>query len=167
MTNAIDVLTETMFTRQSSSGRLPPGLVATRYRMARFRSIHPNFFTDEAVMGLSCEAQIFLIGLWTEADDQGVFEWKPLTLRARLRPCQDGNVEDVLAELAQAQCIRRFEHDGRQFGAIRNFRKHQRPRKPNNRFVVPPELRTWVGLAAASTEPSGIECGLVPPKPES
>jgi hypothetical protein len=135
--------------------------------MARIRSIHPGFFTDEAVMGLSCEAQIFLVGLWTEADDQGVFEWKPLTLRARLRPCRDGSVEPILAELAQAGCIRRYEHDGRSFGAIRNFCKYQRPRRPNNRFVVPPKLRTWVGLAAAGTEPAGVEAGAVPPRSES
>ena len=99
--------------------------------MARIRSIHPKFFTDEAVLGLSCDAQVFLIGLWTEADDQGVFEWKPLTLRARLRPGKDGPVDGILAELAQARCIRHFEHDGRQFGAIRNFCKYQRPRRPN------------------------------------
>jgi hypothetical protein len=106
-------------------------------------------------MGLSFEAQILLIGLWTEADDQGVFEWKPVTLRARLRPTKDGCVENVLAELVQARCICGFEHGGRQFGAIRNFCRYQRPRKPSNRFVVPPELRTWVGLAPAGTEAGG------------
>jgi len=135
--------------------------------MARIRSIHPKFFTDEAVMGLSCEAQIFLIGLWTEVDDQGVFEWKPVTLRARLRPSKNGCVESILAELAQGRCIRGFEHDGRQFGAIRNFCKYQRPKRPSNRFVVPPELRTWVGLADAGTEQSGVERGRAPPKSES
>jgi hypothetical protein len=134
--------------------------------MARIRSVHPGFFTDEAVMGLACEAQIFLIGLWTEADDQGVFEWKPVTLRARLRPSKDGCVEEILAELAAARCIRGFEHDGRQFGAIRNFCRYQRPRRAINRFVVPPELRTWVGLADAATDQSAVECRLVPPKSE-
>src|ERR1700674_3693235 len=134
--------------------------------MARIRSVHPGFFTDEAVMGLSCDAQIFLIGLWTEADDQGVFEWKPVTLRARLRPSKDGCVESVLAELAQARCIRGFDHDGRQFGAIRNFCKYQRPKRPNNRFVVPPDLRTWVGLVDPGTEQSGVEGDAVPPKSE-
>src|ERR1700686_1165958 len=138
--------------------------------MARIRSVHPSFFTDEAVMGLSFEAQILLIGLWTEADDQGVFEWKPVTLRARLRPSKDGCVASVLAELAEARCIRGFDHDGRQFSAIRNFCKYQRPKRPNNRFVVPPELRTWVGLVDPATEQrteqSGAEGDAVPPKSE-
>ncbi|MGP0093293.1 MAG: hypothetical protein ACLPKB_25620 [Xanthobacteraceae bacterium] len=71
-----------------------------------------------------------------------------------------------MAELSQARCICRFEHDGRQFGAIRNFRKYQRPKKPNRRFFVPPELRTWVCLSEAGTEPSGVQDRPVSPKSE-
>src|ERR1700722_3074478 len=99
--------------------------------MARIRSVHPGLFTDEAFMGLSSDAQVFLIGLWTEADDQGMFEWKPLTLRMRLRPTKDGDVDPILSELEAAQCIKMFEISGRKYGAIRNFRKFQKPKTPN------------------------------------
>ncbi len=73
--------------------------------MARIRSIHPGLFTDEAFVSLTADAQVFLMGIWTEADDQGAFEWKPLTLRMRLRPTKDGPVDDLLDELEAAKFI--------------------------------------------------------------
>lgn len=120
--------------------------------MARIRSIHPGLFTDERFVSLSADAQVFLLGLWTEADDQGVFEWKPLTLRMRLRPTKDGPVEPLLAEIVAAQAIKQFEIGGRIYGAIRNFRKYQRPKKPNAVHPVTDEIRTYVALTTASSE---------------
>ena len=117
--------------------------------MARIRSVHPGLFTDEAFVSLSDAAQVFFIGLWTEADDQGLFEWKPLTLRMRLRPARDGSVDDLLAELEAANCVARLTVCGRQLGAIRNFRRFQRPKKPNAIHVLPDEFRTYVGLNEA------------------
>ncbi len=120
--------------------------------MGRIRSVHPGLFTDEAFISLSDAAQVFFIGLWTEADDQGVFEWKPITLRARLRPAKDGSVEELLAELEANNCVKRFSFGGRQFGAVRNFRKYQRPKKPNSTHVLPDEFRTYVALSGSSSE---------------
>lgn len=114
--------------------------------MARIRSVHPGLFTDEAFVSLSDAAQIFFIGLWTEADDQGVFEWKPITLRMRLRPARDGSVEGLLAELEAANCIKRISVDGRQLGLIRNFRRFQKPKSPNCIHVIPHDFRNYVGL---------------------
>lgn len=117
--------------------------------MARIRSVHPGLFTDEAFVSLSDAAQVFFIGLWTEADDQGLFEWKPLTLRMRLRPARDGSVDDLLAELEASNCIKRLTVNGKNLGAIRNFRRFQRPKKPNAIHVLPDEFRTYVGLSDA------------------
>lgn len=120
--------------------------------MARIRSVHPALFTDEAFVGLSDAAQIFLIGLWTEADDQGVFEWKPMTLRMRLRPTKDGPVETLLSELETAQCICVYEIEGRKLGAIRNFRRFQKPKTPNAIHLTTVTIRNWVGLPDAISE---------------
>jgi hypothetical protein len=122
--------------------------------MARIRSVHPGLFTDEAFATLSDAAQIFAIGLWTECDDQGAFEWKPFNLRMRLRPGKDGSVEPLLAELEAANMIRSYEHEGRKFGLVRNFRKYQRPKKPNAVHFIPPELLPYVGLKPPSSEPA-------------
>lgn len=127
--------------------------------MARIRSIHPGLFTDDAFAALSERAQIFLIGLWTEADDQGAFEWNAAKLRMRLRPIKDGDVDPILEELAAANTIKSYELAGRKYGAIRNFRKWQRPRKPNSVYPMPSELHPYVCLTDASTVPTDLKGG--------
>ena len=120
--------------------------------MARIRSIHPGLFTDEAFVQLSCDAQMLLIGLWTEADDQGVFEWKPLTLRMRLRPTKDGAIDPLLEEMTALNIIRQYEVAGRKLGAVRNFRKWQKPKTPNAIHLINDEIRIYVGLKADGPE---------------
>lgn len=121
--------------------------------MARIRSVHPGLFTDEGFVTLSPTARVFMIGLWTEADDQGVFEWKPITLKMRLLPVDNADINALLAELVVANNIKSYELDGRKYGAIRNFRIFQRPKKPNEIHVLPDEFRTYVGLSGDDTEP--------------
>lgn len=134
--------------------------------MSRIRSVHPGLFTDEGFVSLGADAQILLIGIWTEADDQGVFEWKPVTLRMRLRPTKDGPIEPFLSELAVARCIARYEIDGRQYGAIRNFRKFQRPKSPNSLHPTTPDIRKYVGLSPAISEIDLDDAPEIPPKGE-
>lgn len=133
--------------------------------MPRIRSVHPGLFTDEAFVSLSDAAQILLIGLWTECDDQGAFEWKPLTLRMRLRQNRDGPVEPLLAEMEALNCIMSYEHKGRKLGLVRNFRKWQRPKKPNKVYFVPPEFGTYTLPAGNSSEPDHDEQDDVPNSP--
>ena len=121
--------------------------------MARIRSVHPSLFTDDDFMELSSEAALLLIGLWTEAYDDGVFAWKPNGIKARILPAKNVEVAELLLELVENGFLKRFEHGGKPYGAIRNFRKFQRPKKPNSSEVLPNELRTYVGLTDDSSEP--------------
>lgn len=134
--------------------------------MSRIRSVHPGLFTDEAFVSLSSDAQVFYIGLWTEADDQGVFEWKPATLRMKLRGIKDGPVEPLLAELVAANCICSYEIEGRKFGAVRNFRKYQRPKSPNSLHPTTPEIRKYVYLSRDISEIGRDDVPRIPPKGE-
>jgi len=127
--------------------------------MPRIRSVHPGFFTDDAFCELCEAAQIFYIGILTECDDQGMFEWKPGQLKRRLRSGKDGDVTPLLEELVRLNCIRRVEIAGREYGAVRNFRKYQRPKKPNAVHPINDELRTYVALSVASSEPEDDEAG--------
>lgn len=120
--------------------------------MARIRSIHPGFFTDEAVVSVSAGARVLLLGIWTQCDDQGVFEWKPVTLKMRVLPADNYEVEELLDELAGANIVKKLEVGGASFGLVRNFRKWQRPKKPNSVYVLPDEFRTYVGLSTSSSE---------------
>jgi len=124
--------------------------------MARIRSIHPGLFTDEAFASLPMAARVLLIGIWTEADDHGVFEWKPLTLKMKVFPAdaytQDA-VEEMLGYLRAAGCIKRVDMDGKGYGLVRNFCLWQRPKKPSYRYPLPGNMRSYVGLKGAIPPP--------------
>lgn len=114
--------------------------------MPRIRSVHPGFFTDEAMVAASPQAQIFLIGIWTQCDDQGVFEWKPVTLKMRILPAATCDVTVLLEELSALGIIKQIDIGPLKYGLVRNFRKYQRPKKPNSIYPLPTEFRTYVGL---------------------
>lgn len=120
--------------------------------MSRIRSVHPGFFTDEDLVQASRDARLLVIGLWVEADDKGTFEWKPLTLKMRIFPADHVDIETLLTELVSIDALTDYEIDGRKYGAIRNFRKYQRPKKPNDIHPIPDELRTYVGLTEQVSE---------------
>ncbi len=119
--------------------------------MARIRSIHPGMRTDENFMALSFAARDCLAGLWMEADDQGVFAWKLLTLKARIFPADNVDMTALLSELVEYQWVKHIEVDGQAYGLCRNFRKWQRPKMPTNVHPLPNEYRTYVGLSGATS----------------
>ena len=121
--------------------------------MARIRSVHPSLFTDEAWVSCSPLARIFYIGLWTDADDQGLFEWKPLQLKMRLLPGDGADAAVLLAELEAVDLIQAYETDGKRFGAIKDFRKFQRPQKPNAIHPITEKIGEYVGLSATDSKP--------------
>jgi hypothetical protein len=122
--------------------------------MPRIRSIHPGFWTDEAVVSVSRDARLLFIGLWNQCDDKGVFEWKPTGLRMRIYPADPSmNVVKLLAELEGADLIRSFEVTRRRYGAVRNFVIFQRPKRPNNVHPLPEIMWTFTGLASDGSLP--------------
>lgn len=135
--------------------------------MARIRSIHPTLFTDEAFASLSMAARVLLLGLWTEADDQGVFDWKPITLKMRIMPVDNVSVPDLLLELEGWNAIKKFEQDGKPFGAIRNFCKFQKPKTPKYRPLKLEEVRNYVASSYPIPEMNGGEASSFPQNVET
>lgn len=132
--------------------------------MSRIRSVHPGFFTDEDLVCVGMAARLLFIGLGVEADDKGIFEWKPMTIKMRLFPADHVMVEELLAELVNVGALRQYEIGGRKFGAIRNFRKFQKPKTPNDIHPATPEILAFVGLVS---ETNGDDEGPFPPKGET
>lgn len=114
--------------------------------MSRIRSVHPGFFVDEEVVGVSIPARLLLIGLGTEADDHGVFVWKPVVLKMRIYPADNLCVGALLDELEKAELVQRFQSEGKEFGVIRNFRKHQKPKFPKAHHPMPADFLYFIGL---------------------
>ncbi|NKC30189.1 hypothetical protein [Falsiroseomonas selenitidurans] len=121
--------------------------------MARIRSVHPGQWTDEEFVSCSMPARLLALALRNVADDQGVFEWKMLTLKMQLFPADTVDIAALLDELAASGQVRRFAVGERQFGAIRNFRRWQRPEKPKPVHPLPDEMLAYVGLSASDRVP--------------
>lgn len=132
--------------------------------MARIRSIHPGFFTDEDLVAVSMPARLLFLGIGVEADDKGVFEWKPLTLKMRIFPGDNIDVAAMLSELEAAGSIRKYDVGGKLYGAIRNFRKFQKPKTPNDIHPATAEILDFVGLVS---ENGRDEQPPFPPKEEA
>ena len=113
--------------------------------MSRIRSVHPGLWTDERFVSVSPLARLLFIGIWNECDDAGSFEWSPIKLKMRLLPADNADAGELLAELEAAGCLRRYEIEGRQLGAVRNFATYQRPKKPNSVYPQTPEVRKYAG----------------------
>lgn len=137
--------------------------------MSRIRSVHPGFFKDERLVECSAFARLLFIGLGVEADDKGIFEWKPITIKMNVFPGDNIDVPSLLAELSARDQIRMYEIDGRKYGAIRNFRKFQRPKTPNDIHPMTEEIAAYVGIVsekAADDEGSFPRKGEKPPQME-
>ncbi len=96
--------------------------------VSRIRNIKPAFFEDEAIARLLPLTRLFYIGLWTRCDYQGVFEWQPKVL-AGLFPYDETvsgqTVSDWLETLTKLRRIRSYLVDGKRFGCVLAFVKHQ------------------------------------------
>lgn len=114
--------------------------------MARIRSVHPGQWTDDEFISCSMPTRYLVLALRNEADDNGVFPWNPVKLKIRLMPADNEDVSALLNEARDHNQLVYFEHEGKKYGAIRNFRKYQRPKKPVQTFYLPEELRHYVAL---------------------
>lgn len=127
--------------------------------MSRIRSVHPGLWTDEAFVSLSPFARLLFMGIWNECDDKGTFPWSPLTMKMRILPADNVDAAALMDEIEAAGQIRSYTIDGKKYGAVRNFAKFQRPKKPNDVHPATAEIRAFVGI---SGEPGSDEGASVP-----
>lgn len=97
--------------------------------MARARNIKPAFFTSEQVADNCPLGRLLFIGLWTESDYQGNIEWKPRTLKVKLLPFDNCDIEQLAINLDKSGLIRFYSVAGQLFVNIPNFDRHQNPHK--------------------------------------
>lgn len=96
--------------------------------MARIRTIKPEFWTDEDLSLVSESACLLAIGLMNYADDEGYFNANPLLIKAAVFPIREpsSSIPVLIRELSNCGYIEHFlSDDGKHFGRIVNFTKHQ------------------------------------------
>ena len=87
------------------------------------------------------------LGLLMESDDFGIFEWKPMTIKARILPAATVEIPVLLQALVRARFVMEYEIDGRKLGAVRNFCRYQRPKKPSAVHPRTELVDQWVSTA--------------------
>lgn len=112
----------------------------------RIRTIKPEAFTDEDLWDLEQETGLPIFrafaGLWCHADREGRFEWRARPLKAGILPYWDGDFSRVLDALATRGLVRKYVCDGREFGVIPTFSRHQfiNGKEPQSELPEPAEL---------------------------
>lgn len=96
----------------------------------RIRSIKPETHVDEDLWDADVECpglHLFrsFTGLWCQADREGRFEWRPRVLKPAILPHWDGDFSRVLDALETRGFIVRYTIEGRSYGWIPTFKKHQ------------------------------------------
>lgn len=97
----------------------------------RIRTVKPSLFRHEGLQDLETDhpgayAMLTFIGLFCAADANGVFEWKPRTLKLDVLPFLGYDLEKTLTLLVDNGYLTRYETEGNTYGHITNFKKHQR-----------------------------------------
>ncbi len=112
--------------------------------MPRIRSTKPEFYLDPDVQSLSLAARFLFQAMWCQADDRGRLLDHPQLIAAQaFAPTDRVKPEALLAELATGRepRILRYEARGKRLIAVRWFRFHQVPSKPQESRLPPPPLR--------------------------
>lgn len=109
--------------------------------MARIRTIKPEFFTSEDIVGLSPLARLLFIALWCEADRDGRLVWKPKTFKLRYLPADSCDADELCKELLNAGLVVLY---GDGLATIPAFSKHQHinPREAVSSLPAPDACQT-------------------------
>lgn len=97
--------------------------------MGRIRSIKPEFFRHEELYQAEKKSglplRVAFAGLWTVADREGRFKWRPTQIKLDVLPFDKVDMEEVLGVLTQDNFIVKYSVDGKEYGCIPSFKEHQ------------------------------------------
>lgn len=110
--------------------------------MARCRLIRPEFFTHEALYDAEQASgfplRVAYAGLWTVADREGRFQWRPRVLKLDILPHDAVDFEAVLMALVHAGFVETYTVAGARYGLIPAFTRHQKPHHREPASTLPP-----------------------------
>lgn len=119
--------------------------------MSRARNIKPGFFRNADLVELPVETRLLFIGLWGLADRDGRMADRPKQIKMEIYPADSFDVDAMLAQLAGAGFIERYQVDGIHYLQVVNFSKHQNPHRDEKASILPAPCGH-----GASTVPIGL-----------
>jgi hypothetical protein len=125
--------------------------------MARIRTIKPEFFRHEELFLAEIETglplRVAFAGLWTTADREGRFRWKPRQLKLDCLPFDDVDFSRVLDALCTRGFLVQYESDDGDFGFIPSWRAHQVINNRESESVLPRPEDCLIKSIASTREP--------------
>lgn len=137
--------------------------------MGRIRTIKPEFFVHDGLFDLEVGTRsadlpaglplrLAFAGLWTCADRDGIFEWRPRMLKPQVLPHDDVSFDAVLDHLERSGFVISYEVDGKKYGHIPSWKKHQSINNRESESVLPlPPTVTRQTRVTDATEGKGRE----------
>ena len=97
--------------------------------MSRIRTVKPELFKHEDLYDLESDTglpiRVAFIAMFTVADREGRFKWRPRTLKVECFPHDECDFSRVLDALATRGFVVKYASNGESFGYIPSFNKHQ------------------------------------------
>lgn len=110
--------------------------------MARIRTIKPEFFKHYELYKAEVESKMPLrvayAGLWTVADREGRFKWKPEEMKTDILPHDKVNFSLVMDELSKRGFIVKYSAGNKVYGYIPSWQDHQTINIRESKSNIPP-----------------------------
>lgn len=109
--------------------------------MARIRTIKPSFFRHgelfDAERACGLPLRVAYAGLWTIADREGRFKYKPRDIKVEVLPYDDVDMVEVLGALEAKGFIKTYSSEGQNYAYIPAFSDHQHVNKNEPQSQIP------------------------------
>lgn len=126
--------------------------------MARIRTIKPGYFKNgdlfDAEKATGLPLRVAYAGLWTIADREGRFKWKPREIKTDVLPYDEVSMHDVLNALCQHNFILKYKVAGEEYGLIPKFLNHQHVNKNEAPSTLPAPEENSNARAETVNEPT-------------
>lgn len=135
--------------------------------MARIRTIKPDFFRHEGLFELEVASKlpirVAFAGLWTAADREGRFKWKPRQLKLDCLPFDEVDFSRVLDALATRGFIVKYECDSGDFyGYIPSWHDHQIVNNRESESNLPDPAKCSIKSTTSTREARVVDASSTP-----
>jgi len=129
----------------------------------RIRTYKPEFFTHPLLADLDRNSQlpvrISLMGLWSCSDREGRFKWDARRLGAQILPYEQIDFEVILKILTDNEFIVKYEVDGKAYGFVPSFSRHQVINNREQESSLPPYHQPDLFSAELTRDNTGESTG--------